>query len=52
MKKVNSKLKNVTTKIAMVSIIVFPLVALMHATFAWFLAQRNVNNGINGIVAT
>lgn len=52
MKKVNSKLKNVTTKIAMVLIIVFPLVALMHATFAWFLAQRNVNNGINGIVAT
>ncbi len=52
MKKANSKLKNVTTKIAMVSIIVFPLVALMHATFAWFLAQRNVNNGINGIVAT
>lgn len=52
MKKANSKLKIVTTKIAMVSIIVFPLVALMHATFAWFLAQRNVNNGINGIVAT
>lgn len=52
MKKVNSKLKNVAIKVAMVTIIVFPLIALMHATFAWFLAQRNVNNGINGIVAT